>query len=117
MNWLKYLTILRQHPVVVFDYQANLNNGASANGAIPCEGYSMLYGMIYSDQAVTFTVEQGVKENAGTANYRHTDTIAVAAATAETFEIPIVGKFVKCTVSNASGAVAAIECYARVRGI
>jgi hypothetical protein len=105
-----------QEVVPIFDFNGQILNGASKIGKdIACIGHVMSYGMLYSDQNVTLIIEQGVDENAGAFVYDYIESIPVAAGTSEEVEVPIVGKFVRVRVTNASGAVANVRGFFAIR--
>jgi hypothetical protein len=113
---MNFINLLRQKPIVVIDYCGNLADGFSVYDEIPCLGLTLCYGFVYSDRALTLTINQGVNDKAGALAYRDPQVFAISAGVARTLEIPIVGKFLRATLANASGGVAALETLFQARG-
>lgn len=104
-----------QEPVVVLDHMAAMLPAAIFDGACPCVGHTLLYGMAYSDAAVTITISQGINDKAGTLQYRHHVVIAVAAGVAQVFQVPISGKFIRTRVQNTGPGLANVEVFTAIR--
>jgi len=116
-----------QEPVIVLDYIGNIANGAFIETqdveelnpllrGIPCVGMMQIYGSVFSTQNVTVDISQGVADTAGTLIYDVPPVnFAVLAGTGVPRIVPIVGKFVKVRVSNASGFVANVRTFFVVR--
>ncbi len=106
-----------QDVITLIDYNSTINNGSSLQGeGIACIGYTKAYGLIYSDQNVTLTIEQGTNDKSGSLTYRYTNTIAVTATVASIIEVKIYGKFIRATISNSSGSTANVEVFIALRG-
>lgn len=106
-----------QEVVTVFDFNGTVANGNTETGEdIACIGHTMCFGMIHSDANVTLIVEQGVDDSAGGFIYDYLESIPVVAGICEKAEIPIVGKFIRTRVSNASGGIANIRSFFAIRG-
>lgn len=94
------------------------NGGSEADNVepIPCIGWPILYGMIYSDVAVTLNVLEGVKMDGGSVTNRDTTPYAVGAGNTVRIEHYLSGSFVTLEVDNSSGGNAAIEMCFQLRG-
>lgn len=108
----------RQKPNIIQDFHSTIANLATqATDVIPVVGYTFLYGMVYSDKAVTVTISQGCNDTGGSVNYRYTQSFSVNATESEAIEVPIFGKFLKISIQNSSGSTATVESFFCVRGI
>lgn len=107
-------SIFRQKPLVALDFNNILGNGESKQTIdIPCIGWTLLYGMIYSSQEISFIVEQGSKY----ITYRTNRSYTIGIQECIELEIPITGKFLRITLTNNSGLDASVESFFCLRGI
>lgn len=104
-----------QTSIVVLDYVDAIPDTQTRQGETPCVGHVWVYGMVYSDQAITLNIDQGVNDKGGVLVYRKTTTVAVAAGTAEDAKVPIIGKFVRVRLVNNSGFAANVEAFFAIR--
>jgi len=112
---MRQITEYIQFPVTAIEYIDTLANNSSTSSELPCLGFTLLYGFIYSSQNISLKVETGVNDKSSSLVYRDTVSISVAAGTPEKIEIPIVAKFIKITIENTSGSDADIEALFQLR--
>jgi len=107
-----------QEPITIADYVSTLATGSSVSFETPIEGYSVIFGQVYSSQTISLDVEQGVDDRGGTLTYDHSiPTVTVAAGTTEARIVPVHGNFARVTLTNASGFTATIRANFDARGI
>jgi len=111
---MNFFNLLRQKPIILLDYGGNIANGGNISDEIACIGLTLCYGIVYSSQSVILTIQQGVFDNPIT--YRDTETFIISAGVARKLEVPIVGKFIKATITNSSGVLALVESLFQCRG-
>ena len=104
-----------QEVLSIINRDVTIPNGGSISEVIPVVGYVVIYGMVYSDQAVTVTIRQGVSDRTGALVYRKTDSTAVGALSSSNIEQKVVGKFAEISIANSSGAPANVEAFIGAR--
>ena len=108
--------ITRFRPLIALDYNQSLANGATySTDPIPCIGYCLLYGMIWTSKAISFSIEQGTNQK--TMSYRDLDLYSLDAIECQKFEIKICGKFLRISLVNGSGSDADIEAFFCLRSM
>ena len=114
----KIVTIFRQRPYILAEYVGTIANAATyTSTAVPTVGWKEIVGMLYADQTLTLTVEQGINENTGTHLYRYINTWVVPASTPQPVLVLRCARFARIQAANASGALANAELHFELRGL